>query len=517
MTVKELEKRTGLPRTSIRFYEQEGLITPERRENNYRDYSQEDAVTLEKIQLLRQLSLDLETIRRLSAGEAELGEVLRDQAQVLEADRADLERYAQVCLELSRAQVSYQGLDPAPWLQALRERPLPPSRRVDPSLDAIAAAPYPWRRWLARALDTAAAAVVWTWLRYFVWKLYLLPWPANDLTNGLADGLVDDWGGFLLLLAVEPVLLALWGYTPGKWLLGLRVRREDGGKLSWEQGLERLGRVFTLGMGCMLPLVAWVYLYRSYDQCRNDRVMPWDEGLRYTVRPVSRRRWAALIAGLVLAAALSLLVTDASYRPPHLGGALSPQEYTENYNFLRRRLGSRLEDPALSQLAAGGAWLVSPSVCLGMDWRRVDSPRDGEWSAVDFLGDGGAGITGFTLTWSPKGDPLREELDIAFPLAEQLAPLTAALSPESGGAAFPWRLTVPDLEREWFQAARSLCGAPFLGEGTRTEVQGPGGITLLLETETCEGYWGRGDSFYTLQQRHPGSGRLTFRLTATLP
>ena len=31
MTIKELERRTGLPRTSIRFYEQEGLLTPERR------------------------------------------------------------------------------------------------------------------------------------------------------------------------------------------------------------------------------------------------------------------------------------------------------------------------------------------------------------------------------------------------------------------------------------------------------------------------------------------------------
>lgn len=68
MTIKELEQRTGLPRTSIRFYEQEGLLTPERRENNYRDYSEEDVRTLEKIKLLRQLSLDLDDIRRLQAG-----------------------------------------------------------------------------------------------------------------------------------------------------------------------------------------------------------------------------------------------------------------------------------------------------------------------------------------------------------------------------------------------------------------------------------------------------------------
>ena len=53
MTIKELERRTGLPRTSIRFYEQEGLLTPERRENNYRDYSEDNVRTLEKIKLLR--------------------------------------------------------------------------------------------------------------------------------------------------------------------------------------------------------------------------------------------------------------------------------------------------------------------------------------------------------------------------------------------------------------------------------------------------------------------------------
>ena len=69
MTIKELERQTGLPRTTIRFYEQEGLIAPERRENNYRDYSEEDAATLEKIKLLRKLSLEVGTISRLKAGE----------------------------------------------------------------------------------------------------------------------------------------------------------------------------------------------------------------------------------------------------------------------------------------------------------------------------------------------------------------------------------------------------------------------------------------------------------------
>lgn len=76
MTIKELERRTGLPRTSIRFYEQEGLLTPERRENNYRDYSEDNVRTLEKIKLLRSLQLDIGTIRLLQQGKLTLKQAM---------------------------------------------------------------------------------------------------------------------------------------------------------------------------------------------------------------------------------------------------------------------------------------------------------------------------------------------------------------------------------------------------------------------------------------------------------
>ena len=43
MTIKEVEQCTGLPRSVIRFYEKEGLIAPQRNEENrYRAYSQAD-------------------------------------------------------------------------------------------------------------------------------------------------------------------------------------------------------------------------------------------------------------------------------------------------------------------------------------------------------------------------------------------------------------------------------------------------------------------------------------------
>ena len=96
MTIKELEALVGLPRASIRFYEQEGFLSPRRLKNNYRDYSPEDARTLSKIKLLRQLHLDLDSIRRLEAGELTLAQALEDQLSALGEDKAALDRADEV-------------------------------------------------------------------------------------------------------------------------------------------------------------------------------------------------------------------------------------------------------------------------------------------------------------------------------------------------------------------------------------------------------------------------------------
>lgn len=43
MTTREPKKRPGMTWANIRFYEQEGLLTPARTSNGYRDYSEADS------------------------------------------------------------------------------------------------------------------------------------------------------------------------------------------------------------------------------------------------------------------------------------------------------------------------------------------------------------------------------------------------------------------------------------------------------------------------------------------
>ena len=66
MTIKEVEKLTGLTAKSIRLYESKGLITVERNEENYyRNYTDEDVAILKQIKIYRYFDFSLEEIKDL--------------------------------------------------------------------------------------------------------------------------------------------------------------------------------------------------------------------------------------------------------------------------------------------------------------------------------------------------------------------------------------------------------------------------------------------------------------------
>ena len=63
MLIRELAKQTGLTTTTIRYYESIGLIpSPQRAENNYRQYTREDADRLRFIVSARSLGFSLDDI-----------------------------------------------------------------------------------------------------------------------------------------------------------------------------------------------------------------------------------------------------------------------------------------------------------------------------------------------------------------------------------------------------------------------------------------------------------------------
>ena len=82
MTIKDVEKLTGLTAKSIRYYESKNLIAVARNEeNSYRSYTEEDVNRLRWIKMFRYLDFSIEEIGTLlEMNEAEIKEALRQKA-----------------------------------------------------------------------------------------------------------------------------------------------------------------------------------------------------------------------------------------------------------------------------------------------------------------------------------------------------------------------------------------------------------------------------------------------------
>ncbi len=406
MTVKELEERTGLPRANIRYYEEEGLLAPRRLPNGYRDYSEEDARTLEKIKLLRRLNMDLETIRLVQQGRLTLEQALFGQLNRLEGDRVSIEQAAKVCRELSDSGVGYAALDPAPWLRALEaparpavQAPAPPAAPAEqePELPPYTACWYPWRRYFARAVDM----VLYRLLFYGV-VLGAFHWYWLLDTPQIVDMLID-LACFALTFALEPLWLHFWGWTPGKWLFGLKLRDENGEKLSLADARERAWSVAWRGYRWTIPIWELVNMWRCRREGLDGLVSDWDLGWdrRYTVeeRPGGARLGGAVyIAAQVLFFAVIVLSGFASYLPP-VRGPLTVERYVENFNYYAEKFdyGERL--------SSDGTWLDGRYV-LRLTGLHILDPEftleDGAVTAVTFRAQSDEALTYLYASHSPE-------------------------------------------------------------------------------------------------------------------
>lgn len=83
MTIKEVEKLTGLTAKSIRYYEDKGLLTVERNEeNDYRSYSEAEVNRLKRIKLFRYLEFSVEEVKNMLDMDAkEVEKVLEQKAE----------------------------------------------------------------------------------------------------------------------------------------------------------------------------------------------------------------------------------------------------------------------------------------------------------------------------------------------------------------------------------------------------------------------------------------------------
>ena len=112
MKIQQVEELVGITKKNIRFYEEQGLLSPGRAENGYRAYGQEDVRRLKQIKLLRKLAVPIEDIRAVLKGEGSLETCLTKQLREYDRQRESLSAMEGMTRELlSRPGVTLGGLD----------------------------------------------------------------------------------------------------------------------------------------------------------------------------------------------------------------------------------------------------------------------------------------------------------------------------------------------------------------------------------------------------------------------
>lgn len=320
MTIKELEERTGMTRANIRYYEQEGLLAPARKENGYRSYSEEDCEDLLKIKLLRQLQFSLQEIRDLQDGTLSLTQAMEGRSAVLEGESSELLSARDVCRTIEREVPDYAALDPQVYLRQLS------APRDTAAADV--AQPHPWRRYFARSLDLTLAGLAVSLVRFCVFR--------QTVDSGAGARIVQLILSWTVLMLAEPLLLHFWGTTVGKRLFGIRVVSiRTGEKLGLSEAFSRTGMVFACGDGASIPLVnIGCNIYSYYRYAVKGEPLAWEEDNTEQFSDMTLRAPVGYVLAVAAVVGVTYLAGISTLLPPNRGD-LNVAEFAENYNYYR--------------------------------------------------------------------------------------------------------------------------------------------------------------------------------------
>lgn len=121
MKINEVEAQVGITKKNIRFYEEQGLLSPRRDSaNGYRDYGEAEVAVLRQIKLMRKLGVPLEEIRKMQAG-GTVADGMRRHLVTLERERKSLEQSIQLCQSLKDREERLDALDAAGLLEEMEK------------------------------------------------------------------------------------------------------------------------------------------------------------------------------------------------------------------------------------------------------------------------------------------------------------------------------------------------------------------------------------------------------------
>lgn len=247
MKINDVEQILGISKANIRFYEKQGLLTPERSENKYRNYTDADVERLKSIIVLRKLGIPVQNIGKILEGDLDFQDAMRQNIVDLENQIEQLEGALNLSRQILREQE--ETLDTTRYWQIIQQKEAQGEKFLDIISEYWSSIGYPllatrfgftedmsvWKKIrivLLACLGYGVISSILTndgnfWLHLLHWPLVIVMgtaitffifwvgkhWPkvGNFLMILLAIIIVVILGGVLLLL-VGGGLVALWNW-----------------------------------------------------------------------------------------------------------------------------------------------------------------------------------------------------------------------------------------------------------------------------------------------------------------
>lgn len=326
MRILDVEKKTGLDRATIRFYENEGLAVPVRQENGYRSYSDADVELLLKIKLLRQVGLSIDKIRNLQQGSVSFSSVLAQQIELINKQMQDEMNAKQICLMMQQEHVQFQTLDATRYLNLMTEKTACVKKDFQ---ENVPKEWHPWRRYFARQIDRAVITAFLSFL--FVVLLRIRPFSGDALR-------VLNYFSYLLAIPILAALQHHFGTTPGKWAMGIRLEHVNGGNLSFKDAIQREFSVFCLGEGLHIPFISIWRLYKSFKNDADEGGNPWNKDTEIIYTDWTKIKKATLGLLAISSLALSWSSSSDAILPKYRGNDITLPEFVRNYQDYEKTL-----------------------------------------------------------------------------------------------------------------------------------------------------------------------------------
>lgn len=187
------------------------------------------------------------------------------------------------------------------------------SNAEKPTLMEVHDTPHPWRRYLARILDTTInGSIIFIALAALFFAVD--PNSATRFFNYIGDSknqFIDLFLTCLLAPFINAAFIGFTGGSIGKWLFGVKVVNQQGNAIGYRTALYREFLVWLYGMGLGIPLINIGAFLHQHSQLNKNKITSWDRDLNLKIiyRPHGALQSFLSVLGVFLILVIRAILT----------------------------------------------------------------------------------------------------------------------------------------------------------------------------------------------------------------